>query len=103
MLSTVSPPKTDLMKNRNLIIVVLGLASAFFAVMLNLVSNLNPASANTLILEAAIAAVIALICGIITFRRGGGARFLAIAMIGPSVFVLADLAMRLALFLKFDG
>jgi hypothetical protein len=88
------------MKNRVLIIAIAGLAAAFFAVVLNLATNTNPGDTHTLAIEATIAAVIALACGVITFRKGGGWRFVAIAMIGPSVFVLADACMRIALYLK---
>lgn len=86
------------MKNHPLIIAIAGLAAAFFAVVLNLVTNTNPDDAHTLAIEATIAAIIALVCGVVTFRKGGGWRFLAIAMIGPAVFVLTDAGMRLLLF-----
>ena len=88
------------MKNRPLIIAIAGLAAAFFAVLLNLVTNTNPNDAHTLAIEATIAAIIALVCGVVTFRKGGGWRFLAIAMIGPAVFVLTDAGMRIALYLR---
>ena len=87
------------MKNRfPLILAIAGLAAAFFAVLLNLVTNTNPGDAQTLAIEATMAAVIALACGVVTFRKGGGWRFLAVAMIGPAVFVLTDAGMRLLLF-----
>ena len=86
------------MKNLPLIITVLGLAAAFFAVILNLVPE-TPVTAETLALQAVIAAVIAGACGAGTFFRGGASRFLAIAMIGPAVFTLADSGFRLFYFL----
>lgn len=85
------------MKNLPLIVTVVGFASAFFAVILNLVPD-TPATAYTLTLEAVIAAVIAGACGAWTFRRGAASRFLAIAMIGPAIFTLADAGVRLAFF-----
>jgi hypothetical protein len=87
------------MKNRMLIIAIAGLFAAFMAVVVNLASG-APAAAQALTIQATIAAVIALSCGALTFRRSGGWRFLGIAMIGPSVFVLADCGMRLLLLLK---
>ena len=86
------------MKNLPLIITVAGLAAAFFAIILNLVPD-TPATALTIAAQAVIAALIAGACGAWTFRRGGASRFLAIAMIGPSVFTLADSGFRLVYFL----
>jgi|GEM_PF-1143414 len=87
------------MKNRVLIIAIAGLAAALFAIILNLAPAADAHTGRTLAIESAIAALIALGCGVMTLRKGGGWRFLAIAMIGPSVFVLADAGMRLALYL----
>lgn len=86
------------MKNLPLIITITGLVMAFFAVILNLVPD-TPSTAQTLAAEAVIAALIAGACGAWTFRRGSTSRFLAIAMIGPAVFTLADSGFRLAYFL----
>lgn len=86
------------MKNRlPLIITIAGLAAAPYAVILNLVTAV-PAVAQGFIVQSLIFAVVAIVCGIYTLRRGGGWRFLAIAMIGPAVFVLTDAGMRLLLF-----
>ncbi len=84
------------MKNLPRIVTVLGLAAAFFAIILNLVPD-TPGTAMTIALEAVIAALIAGACGAFTFLRGKASRFLAIAMIGPAVFTLADSGVRLAL------
>ena len=87
------------MKNRALIIAITGLVAALFAIILNLAPAADASAGRTLAIESVIAALLALGCGIITLRKGGGWRFLAIAMIGPSIFVLADAGMRLALYL----
>ncbi|MFT4076650.1 MAG: hypothetical protein QM647_14095 [Asticcacaulis sp.] len=85
------------MQNRlPLLIALAGLAAAIYAVILNLVTAV-PAAAQSFVVQSLIFAVIAIVCGIYTLRRGGGWRFLAIAMIGPAVFVIADGGMRLAL------
>lgn len=88
------------MKNRSLIIAIAGLTAAFFAIVLNLATGAGPAAAQELAAESVIAGIIALIGGAFTFRKGGGWRFLAIAMIGPGVFVLADAGMRLLFLLR---
>jgi hypothetical protein len=88
------------MKNRALIIAIAGLVAALFAIILNLAPAADASAGRTLAAESAVAALIALGCGVITLRKAGGWRFLAIAMIGPSVFVLADAGMRLALYLR---
>ena len=88
------------MKNRALIITIFGLVAALFAIILNLAPAADADAGRTLAIESVIAALIALGCGIITLRKGGGWGFLAIAMIGPSVFVLADAGMRIALYLR---
>jgi len=88
------------MKNRSLILALFGLISAFFAVILNLATGAGPGSGQSLAAEAVIAALIAIISGVFTYRKGGGWRFLAIAMIGPSVFVASDATMRLLFFLR---
>lgn len=88
------------MKNRlPLIITIAGLAAAIYAVILNLVTAV-PAAAQSFVVQSLIFAGVAIVCGISILRRGGGWRFLAIAMIGPSVFVIADAGMRLALYLR---
>jgi hypothetical protein len=84
-----------LMKNRSLFIAILGLAAAVFAIILNLAQATEAGAARTLVIAATVAAIIALSSGVPTFRKGGGWRFLAIAMIGPGVFVLTDAGMRL--------
>ncbi len=91
------------MKNRALTIAIAGLAAAFFAIVLNLATGAGNVAARQLVIEGVIAGFIALVCGVLTFRNGGGWRFLAIAMIGPGVFVLADAGMRLLLLLKRAG
>jgi len=88
------------MKNRALIIPIAGLAAALFAITLNLAPAADPQTGRTLAIEALVAALVALIGGILTLRKGGGWRFLAIAMIGPSAFVIADAGMRLMLISK---
>ena len=88
------------MKNRALIITIFGLVAALFAIILNLAPAADANAGRTLAIESVIAALLALGCGIITLRKGGGWGFLAIAMIGPSVFVLADAGMRIALYLR---
>ena len=88
------------MKNRALIITIAGLVAAVFAIILNLAPAVDANAGRTLAIESAVAALLALGCGGVTLRKGGGWRFLAIAMIGPSVFVLADAGMRIALYLR---
>jgi ABC-type multidrug transport system permease subunit len=86
------------MKNRlPLIITLAGLAATGYAVTLNLVTAV-PEAGQGFIVQSLIFAVIAVVCGIYTLRKGGSWRFLAIAMIGPAVFVLTDAGMRLLLF-----
>ncbi len=85
------------MKNVPLIVTVSGLAAAFYAVMLNLVTaTVQPVYT----VQSLIFAVVAIVCGVWCVRRGGGYRFAAIAMIGPAVFILADAGTRLALLLS---
>ncbi|HTM80616.1 hypothetical protein [Asticcacaulis sp.] len=88
------------MKNRASIIAIAGLVAALFAIILNLAPAADANAGRTLAIGGLIAALMALGCGIVTLRKGGGWRFLAIAMIGPSVFVLADAGMRIALYLR---
>ncbi len=95
-----APRKNKVMKNRALLIVIAGLVAALFAIVLNLAPAADANAGRTLATESVIAALLALGCGVVTLRKGGGWRFLAIAMIGPSVFVLADAGMRLALYLR---
>ncbi|CAL4866237.1 hypothetical protein MMA231_00475 [Asticcacaulis sp. MM231] len=86
------------MKNRlPLVITIAGLAAALYAVILNLVTAATEA-AQGFIVQSLIFAVIAVVCGVYTLRRGGGWRFIAVAMIGPAVFVLTDAGMRLLFF-----
>ncbi len=100
LLSALARRKNRVMKNRlPLIIAVAGLAAALYAVILNLVTAV-PTAAQSFVIQSLIFAVVAIVCGIYALRRGGGWRFLAIAMIGPSVFVIADAGMRLALYLR---
>ena len=88
------------MKHRATLIAVAGLAAAFFAIVLNLAPASDASAGNVLAIESLLAALVALGIGIVTLRNGGAWRFLAIAMIGPSVFVLADAGMRVLLHLK---
>jgi len=81
----------------NRIALILGLVAAFFAIVLNLAPAGTAADDQSLALAATIAAVIAGACGVWTFRRGQ--RFLAIAMVGPAVFVLAESGIRLFMYL----
>lgn len=100
MLSARARRKNGVMKNRlPLIITIAGLAAALYAVILNLVTAV-PVAAQSFVVQSLIFAVVAIVCGIYILRKGSGWRFLAIAMIGPSVFVMADAGMRLALYLR---
>ena len=81
----------------NRIALVAGLAAAFFAIVLNLAPAATATDDRSLAAFATLAALIALACGIWTFRQGQ--RFLAIAMIGPAVFVLAESGIRLFMYL----
>ena len=72
------------------IIAALGLLAAFYAAVLSLVPAATPALMQTFEIESVIAAVVALSIGVYAFRKGGGWRWLAVAMIGPGLFVLMD-------------
>lgn len=80
-----------------LLITVAGLVAAFYAIVLNLV----PVATDQVLRsvgEGLVFALVAIGCGIYCLRRGQ--RFLAIGMISPSAFILAESAMRLIYFLQ---
>ena len=84
-------------KHSQLLITIAGFVAAFYAIVLNLV----PVAADQItrsVGEGLFFALVAIVCGLYCLRRGQ--RFLAIAMIGPSVFILAESAMRLIYFLQ---
>jgi hypothetical protein len=97
---TSEPTKTAVKPPRSrtaLLITVVGAIAVFYAIVLNLV----PVVADQVVRsvgEALIFALVAIACGVFCLRRGQ--RFLAIAMIGPSVFILAESGMRLVYFLQ---
>lgn len=74
-----------------------GLAAVFFAMVMNMAPAGAAAADRSLAGFATLAALLALAGGIWTFRHGQ--RFLAIAMIGPAVFVLAESGIRLFMYL----
>lgn len=82
------------------IIAVIGGIGAFFAIVLNLASGMGPQATKTLTIEGAIAAAVALACGVYLLRAGPKWRFAAIALIGPGIFVLAELGMMSVMFLS---
>jgi hypothetical protein len=85
-------------RNRTaLLITAAGLIAVFYAVVLNLVTVAPDQLARSLG-EGFVFALVAIACGVFCLRRGR--RFLAIAMIGPSVFILAESAMRLIYFFQ---
>jgi len=91
--TTIKPPR-----NRTaLLITAAGLIAVFYAIVLNLVT-VAPDQIVRSLGEGLVFALIAIACGVYCLRRGQ--RFLAIAMIGPSVFILAESAMRLIYFFQ---
>jgi len=85
-------------RNRTaLLITVAGLVAVFYAIVLNLVT-VPPDQVVRSVVESLVFALVAIACGIYNLRRGQ--RFLAIAMIGPSVFILAESGMRLVYYLQ---
>jgi hypothetical protein len=86
-------PATKPPRNRTaLLVTIAGLIAVFFAVVLNL-APVESGEAVRALGEGLVFALVAIACGIWCLRRGQ--RFLAVAMIAPSVFVLAEGAMRL--------
>ena len=97
---TTEPTETPAKPPRNrtaLLITVAGFVAAFYAIVLNLVPVAADQVARS-VGEGLVFALVAIVCGIYCLRRGQ--RFMAIAMIGPSVFILAESAMRMIYFLQ---
>jgi len=85
-------------RNRTaLLITIAGLVAVFYAIVLNL-ATVAPDQVARSVAESLVFALVAIACGVYVLRRGQ--RFLAIAMIGPAVFVLAESGMRLVYFLQ---
>ena len=80
-----------------LLVTAAGLIAVFFAVVLNLVT-VAPDQTVRAVGESLIFALVAIVCGIYCLRRGQ--RLVAIAMIAPSVFILAESSMRFLFFLQ---
>ncbi len=89
----IKPPRS----RTALLVTAAGLIAVFFAIVLNLV-QVSPDQAARAVGESLVFALVAIACGIYCLRRGQ--RFLAIAMIAPSIFVLAETSMRLIFFLQ---
>ena len=95
-----TPPKTPIkppLKRTVLLVTVAGLVAVFYAIVLNLVP-VSPDQVVRSVGESMVFALVAIVCGVYCLRSGR--RFLAIAMVGPSVFILAESAMRLVYFLQ---
>jgi len=91
-------PSAKPSRNRTaLLITAAGLVAVFYAIVLNLVT-VAPDQVARSIGESFVFALVAIACGVYNLRRAQ--RFLAIAMIGPSVFILAESAMRLIYFFQ---
>ncbi len=97
MTEPTDPPAKTPRHRTQLLITAAGLIAAFYAIVLNLVP-VAPDQVVRSVVEALVFAVVAITCGVYVLRRGQ--RFLAIAMIGPSVFILAESGMRLVYFLQ---
>ena len=80
-----------------LLVTAAGLIAVFFAIVLNLVS-VAPDQVARAVGESLVFALVAIVCGIYCLRQGR--RLLAIAMIAPSVFILAESSMRFLYFLQ---
>ena len=80
-----------------LLVTSAGLIAVFFAIVLNLV-QVAPDQTVRAVGESLVFALVAIVCGVYCLRRGQ--RFLAIAMIAPSIFVLAESSMRFIYFLQ---
>jgi hypothetical protein len=89
----VKPPRD----RTTLLITIAGLVAVFYAIVLNLVP-VAPDQAVRSVAESLVFALVAIACGVWCLRRQR--RFLAVALIGPSVFVLAESGVRLAFFLQ---
>ncbi len=96
-MTTENTPAKPPRKLTALLITIAGLVAVFYAIVLNLVTVAPDQLARSLG-EGLVFALIAIACGVYCLRRGQ--RFLAIAMIGPSVFILAESAMRLIYFFQ---
>ena len=77
-----------------------GAVAVFFAIVTNLAVATNAADRQTLAIESAVAAILAVSCGAYMVTKGKSWKFYAIALIGPGLFVLMDAATRLFLLLK---
>jgi len=85
-------------RNRTaLLIMAVGLIAVFYAIVLNLVT-VSPDQIARSVMESLVFALVAIGCGVYCLRRGQ--RFVSIAMIAPSVFVLAEGGVRLVYFLQ---
>ena len=93
----IDPPAKPVRNRTALLITAAGLVAVFYAIVLNLVPVAPDQLARSLG-EALIFALVAIVCGVYCLRRGQ--RFLAVGMIGPSVFILAETGMRLVYFLQ---
>ncbi len=94
------PTETPAKPRRNrtqLLITAVGLIAVFYAIVLNLVT-VAPDQVARSVAGSLIFALAAIACGVWCLRKGQ--RFFAIAMIAPSVFVLAENALRLVYFLQ---
>ena len=80
-----------------LLITVAGLVAVFYAIVLNLVP-VAPDTVARSVVESLIFSLAAIACGVWCLRRGR--RFMAVGMIAPSVFILAESGVRLAFFLQ---
>ncbi len=81
-------------------VAAIGAVAVFFAIVTNLATATDSGGVNTLAIESAIAAIIAVACGAFMVTRGKSWKFYAIALIGPGLFVLADSGMRLVFLLR---
>lgn len=84
---------------RTQMIAIAGGVATFFAVICNLATGPDVEAARTLSFAATIAAVIAIGCGSLLVGKGTAWRYVAIALIGPGLFVLVDAGVRTFLFL----
>ena len=89
-----------MLKRMTLIVAIVGMLAAFFAVVLNLAEGTTRLVQHTLAIESVLAGLIALACAAYCLRQGGGWRWWALSIGGPALFAMADAAMRVVLFLK---
>lgn len=88
------------MKSPVVWVAALGAVAVFFAIVTNLATATYSGGINTLAIESAVAAIIAVGCGAYMVTKGKSWKFYAIALIGPGLFVLADSGMRLVLLFR---